>query len=170
MSGLPDVPAARVIEAIESLLFRAEEECSWGSVRVARRLLGTLLPEEPDPITTMTLEPLRGSPSVAAALKEALAQVPPEDPVALLKHIAEPPGPPKSPRRSPKPQGQSTGTQRGAIVQSLLAALECSRDPMSVKDVAAETGIDQKRTGIALARLCSEGRIRRTAPGVYTSE
>lgn len=91
MSGLPDVPAARVIEAIESLLFQAEAIASWETVRSARRLLGTLLPEEPDPITTMT----KSSPSMSAALEEALAQLPEEPP----------PRPSKSPRQSPKPRG-----------------------------------------------------------------
>lgn len=148
MSGLPDVPAARVIEAIESLLFQAEAVASWETVRSARRLLGTLLPEEPGPQDS------------TAAVLAALEQVPKEEP---------PPRPLSSPRQSPKPRGQPTGKRGTSRYQLIRDELARRATPATVADVAKAIGHPRQKVGISLANMATNGEVRRTAPGTYTS-
>lgn len=154
MSALADLPAERVIEAIEGLLFAAEEQMSWDLVRAARRMLVALLPDEPDPIT-MKIEP---SPALKT-LRDALRDEPPSEP---------PPRPPKSPRRSPKPQGQPTGsgTSRYQLLRDELARRKA---PASVAELAEAIGHPRKKVGISLANMATSGDVRRTGPGMYAS-
>lgn len=147
MSGLPDVPAARVIEAIEGLLFAAEEKVSWDMVKSARRLLGSLLPEEPGPV-------------LGRVEWDALPPVP--TPVALEE---PPPGPPPPPRRSPSPRGSTSG--RGALQQAILDAM--TPVPQTVAEIAEASGVERRKVSVALAKLCIDGRVKRTGYGVYIS-
>jgi hypothetical protein len=164
MSGLPDVPAARVIEAIEGLLFSAEEKVSWEMVRAARRLLGTLVPEEPPSL----MKPLSPSP---AALAEAL-----DRPMIVTQAphptIEPPPRPPTSPRRSPKPQGQSTGSPSltDQVRESLgrLSLSSPSVAPMAIaKDIG--NGVTPKKAAQILFQLVRQGEARKIGVGLYTS-